>query len=72
MSGLIHHLLNERRVTWVGYARGAAMNPDVVATAQGQGVGELIGLAAMLKGRDVVDLEDARLATILATPTVTV
>ena len=60
------------RVAWVGCVRDAAMNPNVVATAKGRGVGELIGLAAMLKGRDVVDFEDARLTAFLATPTVTI
>ena len=50
------------------------MNPNVVATAQGQGVGELIGLAAMFKGRDVVDLEETGPTApfSLATPAVTV
>ena len=72
MKGLIQELLNQRRVAWVGCVRGSAVDANVVATAEGRDVGELIGLAAMLKRRDVVDLEDARLATILAPPAVTV
>ena len=72
MKGLIQELAHQRRVAWIHRVRLTAMNPNVVATAKGRGVGELIGLAAMFKRRDVVDLEDASLATFLATPAVTV
>ena len=64
--------MNQPRVAWVGCVRGAAVDANVVATAKGRGVGELIGFAAMFKRRDVVDLEETGFATFLATPTVTV
>ena len=46
---LRQELLHQRRVAWIGCVRDAAMNPNVVATAKGRGVGELIGFAAMFE-----------------------
>ncbi len=61
-DGLIQKLLNQRRVAWVGCVRHTAMNSNVVRPAERRCVGESEGCATMLKRRDVVDLQDARLA----------
>ena len=47
-----------------------AVDADVVAPAKCPGVGQSEGCAAMLKRRDVVDLEETGLTTLLAAPTV--
>ena len=71
-SPLGQKLLNQCRVPWIGCLWLPAVDADVVDTAQCQGVGERVRCAARLKGRDVVDFEEARLAALLATPSVTI
>ena len=48
------------------------MNPNMVRSAKGHRVGKLIGFAPVLQGHKMVDLEEARLTALLATPTVTI
>ena len=72
MDTLRQKLLNQRRVPWVGCVGLAAVDANVVRPAERRCVGERVRFPAMLKRRDVVDLEEARLTTLLATPTVTI
>ena len=63
---------HQHRIAWIGLVGHSAMNSNVVSPTERRCVGERVRFATMLKMRDVVDFEDARLATFLATPTVTV